>query len=135
MDELVRQIIEGMELNFPATEEKIKEAEEKLDFKFPVEYKKFMLASNGAEGSNGENSYLVIWKIEDIAQYNEDYKVNEFNPGLVYFGSDGGDMVFAFDNRVDETPIVTLPFISIDLEEVELYGYTFNEFLQNLYNS
>ena len=85
-----------------------------------------MLSSNGAEGSIGKNSYLAIWSIENIAQYNADYDVNEFNPGLVYFGSDGGEMAFAFDNRSSETPIVTLPFESIDHEDLELCGYTFN---------
>ena len=129
MDEHVKRLIEGMALNPPTTEGKLREAEKELGISFPVQYKEFMLESNGAEGPIGENAYLLIWPVEVLVQYNEDYKVNEYNPGLVYFGSSGGGMAFAFDNRTKETPIVTLPFISIDLEEVESCGHTFTEFL------
>ena len=133
MDEQVRRFVEGMVLNPPTTEGKLREAEKKLGVCFPAQYKEFMLESNGCEGPIGENAYLHIWPVEVIAQYNEDYEVNEYNPGLVYFGSSGGGMAFAFDNRTKEMPIVTLPFISIDLEEVELYGQSFSEFLEKRY--
>ena len=91
-----------------------------------------MLESNGAEGFIG-SSYLVIWPIEQIIVLNQAYRVSEFNPGLVYFGSDGGGEAYAFDIRTKEMPIVEFPFESIHIEDAELCGKTFYEFLQNLY--
>lgn len=135
MDESVKQFTKDMKLNPPSTAKQLNDAGLILGINFPDQYKEFMLNSNGAEGGIGKNSYLAIWAAENIAQYNADYEVNEFNPGLVYFGSDGGGMVFAFDNRTPETPIVTLPFESVDLEDLELCAHSFNEFLQGLYNA
>ena len=134
MDSNIARLIMGMKLNPPATKEKLEEAEVKLGITFPTQYREFMLCTNGAEGPIGEYSYLAIWQVENIAQYNEGYKVNDFNPGLVYFGSDGGGMAFAFDNRTKETPIITIPFESINHEWLELCGYTFIEFLQSQYD-
>lgn len=92
MDEHIKQFIDGMKLNSPTTEEKLKEVETKLGISFPVQYKEFMLVSNGA------------------------------------------GMGFAFDNRTKETSVMTLPFTSIDLEDLELCSSIFNVFLQNLYS-
>jgi hypothetical protein len=131
MDEDVKKFIDRMDLNPPTTEEFLKDVEVKLGIRLPDQYKEFMLESNGAEGNVGTNSYLAIWPIEQIVQLNEEYAVNEFTPGLVYFGSDGGGMAYAFDNRVKETPIVEFPFESINIEDAKLCGNTFNEFLQN----
>lgn len=132
MNKNTKNFFAAEDLEPPATEEKVKEAEAKLGIVFPAEYKEFMLESNGAEGDIGENSYLAIWNIEEIVELNEAYNVNRFTPGLVYFGSDGGGMAYAFDNRSKEKPIVTFPFDSIHIEDAELCGHTFNEFLQYL---
>lgn len=78
---------------------------------------------------------MIVWPVDVIAQYNQDYEVDNYNPGLVYFGSDGSGMAFAFDKRTEEMPIVMLPFISIDLEEVEKVSDTFYGFLEYLYHA
>jgi hypothetical protein len=61
--------------------------------------------------------------------------VNDFAKGLVLFGSDGGDKAHAFDTRTNELNIVTVPFIGMDLEEVNTCSNTFNGFLQYLLNA
>ena len=120
------------ELNPPATDMMIKKAEEDMQIRFPQEFVEFMLTSNGVEGFCGEE-YLSIWKIEDISPLNKAYEVNTFSPGLVYFGSDGSS-AYAFNYCAKEIPIVKLEFISLGLEEAELYGNDFFTFLDNLYN-
>jgi hypothetical protein len=134
MNEQVRNLIGTMRTNPPATDEAIKEAEDELGMTFPKEYREFMHESNGAEGCIGENSYLNIWAIENIAQYNADYEVNAYNPGLVYFGSSGGGLAYAFDKRKKGTPIVSIPFQSVDLIQLEQIADTFTGFLQYLYD-
>jgi len=135
MDENIRSLLVGMESGLPTTREVMEKAEAELRIKLPDQYIDFMLESNGAEGNVGAKSYLAIWSAEQIVQLNEAYAVNDFTPGLVYFGSDGGGMAYAFDNRVEGIPpIVEFPFESIHVEDAKLCGNTFIEFLQNLYN-
>jgi len=71
----------------------INEVEEVFGIKFPCEYVDLMKITNGVEGKIGENSYIAIWQIENIIQYNKGYAVEEFAPGLLIFGSDGGDTI------------------------------------------
>ena len=129
----IRKFIKKMDLNPPATEESLKAIETKLKISFPAQYRDFILESNGAEGPIGKNSHLIIWPVEEIIQLNEGRE--EFTPGLVHFGSDGGGEGYAFDKRVKEMPIVKIPTDSINIDEdAELCGNTFNEFLQHLFN-
>jgi hypothetical protein len=132
MSETIKEIIADLTLYPPATEESLKDVERKVGFRFPVEYREFMLMTDGAEGVLGTNSYLVIWHIGEVIELNEGYAVEEFTPGIFYFGSDGGGMAFAFDTREEQIPIVEFPVESINIEDVRLCGKTFNDFLQEL---
>ena len=116
----------------PADPDHIDVTEQLLCMTFPAQYKEFMLNSNGIEGAIGENAYVAIWRIEEIFDRNKDYDVDEYTPGLVYFGSDGSDMAFAFDKRSEKIPIVTIPFESIHIEDAKKIGDTFIEFLKYL---
>ena len=82
---IAEKYMTDMELNEPSNPLEINKTEDKLKIKFPEQYKKFLLSHNGAEGSIGENSYLVIWSIEDIISLNEEYGVFEFTPEILYF--------------------------------------------------
>ncbi len=124
----------GLELNPPIDRNEIKKVESVLGVAFPDDYVEFITFTNGAEGSIGEN-YLVLWAIDEIIELNEAYSVNEFTEGLVLFGSDGGGEAFAFDTRTNETQIVAVPFMGMDLDEVTTISNTFNGFLKYLLNS
>lgn len=133
LDERIKKLISGLELTPPATIQQLKEVESKLGVVFPTQYVEFMLWSNGAEGKVG-NSYLVIWPLDQLIPLNEDYAVEEFTPGLIYFGSDGGGMAYAFDKRVENVPVVEFPFESIHINDAKHCGNNFNEFLEYLYH-
>ena len=92
MNKNIINLVSKMDLNKSADEKEIMEVENRIGVKLPIQYKEFMLYSNGAEGELGENSYLVIWPIEEIISLNEAYSVNQYTPGILYFGSDGGDL-------------------------------------------
>lgn len=134
INEQVKKLMKSMDFNSPASEKGINDVELEMGINFPDQYKEFMMESNGAEGSIGENSYLAIWSVEEIVPLNKDAKVEEFTPGLVFFASDGGGMAYAFDKRDENVPIVEIPDDSIHIEDAKLIGKTFNDFLQNLYN-
>lgn len=133
MDDKIKKLLKGMNLSSPTSRDVLADVESKLGIKLPDQYVIFMMESNGAEGNVG-GSYLAIWPAEQILQLNDEYAVNDFTPGLVYFGSDGGGMAYAFDNRLENVPIVKFPFESIYIEDAELCGNTFVEFLQYLYD-
>lgn len=127
------KLLKKIELNPPCSNEAIKKVEENLKFTFPKEYVSFLLTSNGGEGWIGDDSYLSLWRVDEIVALNQAYAVNEFAPGLILFGSDGGLDAYAFDTRGEVTIIVEVPFIGMDLREVKNCGNTFIEFLEYLY--
>ena len=97
-----------------------------------------MLFSNGAEGFVG-NSYLQIDLIDVMTKINEmnvtDETMcldNESRP-VVCFASDGGGTYYAFDQRTQDSSIISFPAISVISEEYEVCGHTFAEFLEYLY--
>jgi hypothetical protein len=44
---------------------------------------------NGGEGSVGD-TYVILWRIEELIEMSKAYDVAEYAPGLFLFGSDGG---------------------------------------------
>lgn len=132
---MARQFEEYMvdfDFNPPGNGEALNELQAKLVPHLPLDYVEFMMKSNGGEGGVGQNSYLVLWTVEEIEPCNEGYGVAEFAPGLVVFGSNGGDTAYAFDTRCEEPQIVEVPFIGMDLAEVRPIGRSFVEFLDEL---
>ncbi|ANU23397.1 SMI1/KNR4 family protein [Planococcus donghaensis] len=127
-----QKYLKSLDLNDPADPNVIRNVEDQLGFQFPIEYVNFLLHSNGGEGPIGEN-YLKLWRVDDLIEDNEGYSVEEFAPGLLIIGSDGGDTAYCIDTRSKEMPFVSMPFIGMDLDEVEPCGPTFNECLKILY--
>lgn len=134
MDDKIIELMSEMELTDPATINSIVAVEQKLNILFPIQYKEFMLKTNGAEGPIGANSYLCIWPIEEIVELNNEYGVSKFTPGLIYFGSNGSDYAYAFDIRDEVKSLVEFPFDSIHIEDAEVIADSFNQFILELYN-
>lgn len=128
----VSELTQKMELNASSSREALIHLQSAIGLDLPVDYTEFMLRSNGREGSIGHNGYLVLWKTDNILPWNDWYGVSEFAHGLILFGSDGGDTVYAFDTRFKEPQIVEVPFIGMDLSEVKRIGASFVEFLEYL---
>lgn len=119
-------------LNAPANESEIAGLELASGIRLPLAYRKLMLRSNGMEGFIGENHYLLLWPIEQIAELNDAYNVSEFAPGLLLIGSNGGDTGYAFDIRMKGFPLVEVPFIGMSHEEAKSMGDSFAAFLKKL---
>lgn len=132
MEKRLASLTDGLELNEAASLSLIDDVETRLRVTLPVDYREFMAESNGGEGSVGAHSYLVLWRLEDIIPLNEAYAIREFAPGLILFGSDGGDTAYAFDAREDVLVIVEVPFIGMRVDEAKLLGTSFLDFLQYL---
>jgi hypothetical protein len=102
-----------------------------LKIKFSAEYIDFLTTTNGYEGPLG-NRYLVLWPVDKLDEFNKSYHVENFAPGLLLFGSDGGDIAYAFDVRSPHISIVEVPFIGMSLDEVKIISSTFYGFLMYL---
>lgn len=122
-------------LNPGASCEVIHAVELQLGVAFPQQYVDFLAQSNGAEGSVGGDAYLVLWPVEEIIPLNQAYAVDEFAPGLLLIGSDGGDTAYAFDTRIEQMTIVEIPFVGMALEKSHWRAETFTELLKWLRDS
>jgi hypothetical protein len=128
------EITKELNKNQGASENALNQFMKSSGIKLPEQYLEFMRISNGIEGFIDQNSYLILWPIEQISELNEAYAVEEFAPGLLIFGSNGGDIAYAFDTRSEKMPIVETPFIGMNLDNVKLCGTTLKSFLDYLYS-
>jgi hypothetical protein len=101
--------------------------EARLGAHFPQDYVSFVQTTNGAEGPVGEG-YLSLWPVEDIELLNERYEVASFVPGLVLFGTDGGNTGYALDTT--SNAIGELPLIGISRGSLEPRGLTLRDLLE-----
>lgn len=111
----------------------IKQVEVSLEVIFPKDYKEWMLVSNGCSGEIGENTFIQLWPISEIIKLNDLYQTSKFAPGLIFFGSDGGEEGFAFDYRTKPYSIIKIPFLDMGSDKLKkVCGKTFLEFLKYL---
>lgn len=134
MNEELKTYLTEFELNEPTTLTVIREVEELLGISLPNDYSNFLLFTNGGEGIVGQ-SYLALWKIEDLHELNDAYKTYEFAPGLVIIGSNGSDIAYCLDTRTNAKPFVAVPFIGMGLDEVQHCGNNLLDLLEFLYRA
>ena len=116
MDNIIKNKMNNMDFTNPAKIDDINALEENL----------------GAEGAIGKENYLALWSVNEIVDLNVEYAVKEFTPQLTYFGSDGGEMAYAFDTSNENIAIVEIPFESIDIEDKTFIADDFYSFIDAL---
>jgi SMI1-KNR4 cell-wall len=128
MKQLLNKIANHLERNAPAGLDAIEELERYFNWQFPVDYKEFLLFTNGLEGDTVGN-YLVLWNVKELVELNEAYYVKEFVSNIIIFGSDGEEDAFGFDTA--NAKIVKLPFIGMGHIPNEIVADTFKDFLSS----
>jgi SMI1 / KNR4 family (SUKH-1) len=128
-----RQLFAEFRGNPPASPAIITGCQVGLSFPLPPDYVHFLLRMNGGEGFIGAH-YLVVWRIEELAETNKGYMVEEFTPELFLFGSNGAGEAFAFDTRFAPISVVAVPLI-LTLKDAVTLAPSFDAFLQHLYRS
>lgn len=119
----------------PASEEAIQEFKQLSGLELPADYITFLKKSNGGEGLVGKNAYLILWPVEQLINLNKAYQVEEYIPGLLFIGSDGGGEAIALDTRVPTYPVVSVPFVGMDSNLIRLISSNFNGFFEALASS
>jgi SMI1/KNR4 family protein SUKH-1 len=125
----VEQLLSAMALAPPPTHGAVKEALSELAVRPPSDYVEFIRTSNGGEGAVGL-SYLQLWPIETLMSRTALYAVDEFAPGLVLFGSDGGGMAYAFVLTGGRTLLAEVPFVGMSHDAIKFRGESFCSFLE-----
>ena len=107
---------------------------QQLDFKLPSDYIEVMKEFNGGEGEVGENSWLLMYPLEDLVSVNQDYSLlmNKV-PNLFLFGKDAADSGYAFDKRKQTYHSFGL-MSDFETDPIIFCGNTFYEFIEYLYN-
>jgi SMI1 / KNR4 family (SUKH-1) len=118
-------------LNEGAHENVVASALSELGKSLPPSYVNFVRQKNGGEGFVGEN-YLSLWKIEELAQFNSDYEVEEYAPGFLFFASNGGGDGYAFDTTAEAFPIHIIPFIGMSRKDAIPVSPSFDGFFDAL---
>lgn len=93
-----------------------------LKYNLPKDYISFMLKYNGGEGFVGER-YFILWPIEDLIIFNEEYEVDKYLEGFFLIGSNGGGEGIGFD--LDNFSLISVPFIGMSRRYVEIISADF----------
>ena len=119
--------------NVPATLEHVSTCQKQLSCPLPSDYVAFLKSQNGGEGVIGNESYLILWAVEELEPFNREYEVGSDCPELLLIGSDGGGEAYAFDKRSTPWCVVQVPFIGMDYSLCEVIGSLFTEFIETLF--
>lgn len=94
----------------------------------PDEYIAFLRRVNGGEGFLGEN-YAVLWRAEELVQFNREYETVEYAPQLFLIGSNGGGEAYAFDQTSGSSTLFFVPFIGMAYREIMKIADSFSVFV------
>ncbi len=127
----VKEVLKEWPPSAGATEAALNRAAALLGHSLPSDYLQFLREHDGGEGFVGSN-YLILWKTEELSDFNREYEVGVYAPGLLLFGSNGGGEGYGFDLRNADTPVVRVPFIGMDLKYAVVVANSFSDLLTQL---
>ncbi|WP_226504887.1 SMI1/KNR4 family protein [Pseudomonas sp. MWU16-30317] len=101
------------QLNGPAEIPAVNGLSTRLGVALPESYIEFLKTHDGGEGFIGD-SYIIFWKAEQLVEFNREYEVEIYAPGIFLFASNGGGEGFGFDTLDAAMPVVRIPFIGMN---------------------
>lgn len=124
------RLTEG-ELDPPADPRVVEELPSSLGVALPGDYLDFLMQHDGGEGFVGDN-YIVFWKAAELDDFNREYEVKKYAPGILLFGSNGGGEGYGFDTESPALPIVRIPFIGMERRYAVPVAKNFPDFFAQL---
>ena len=119
----------NIEKNEPLNLNEINDFISNVDFILPENFIDFFYESNGAEISTN-STFVVIWKLTDMIQWNIDYQVSEYASNFFIFGSDGAGIAYSIERTTGF--IFEFDFICMSNDDAIFINKTFSGFIQNL---
>jgi SMI1 / KNR4 family (SUKH-1) len=124
------RLTEGL-LDPPAAPHTIDALSSALGSSLPRSYLDFLQQHNGGEGFIGEN-YIILWKAEELVDFNREYEVDKYAPGILLFASTGGGEGYGFDTQSTSLPIVQIPFVGMDRRHATLVAQDLQDLFARL---
>lgn len=125
--------LKDLKLKPCVTLSQILQVEDLLGIDFPLQYKEFMMFSNGASGPIGNESYIIFFSLEEVLNINLLFNVKTIAPNFVIFASDGGGEFFLFDVNTPKYRVAMVPIVVFNIKEAIYYADTFSGFWDVLY--
>ena len=98
--------------------------------KLPDDYLEFIAENSGGEGALGEEGYLQLWSLGELAEQNEFYEVREVLPNCALIGTDLSGSMFGVTERGE---FFAIPDdMGLDAAEIEVLCGSFEEFIEKL---
>jgi hypothetical protein len=100
----------------------------------PAEYLDLLRKSDGGTAIRSiYPTYARLWSVDLVQENNEGYEVQEFAPGFVGFGDDGGEVILGFDTRTGPPyKVLAIPFVPMEFESAQQLAEDFAEFIDKL---
>lgn len=96
----------------------------------PREHREFVSENGGGEGAVGEEGYLQLWSLDELAEQNEFYEVLEMLPNCALIGTDLSGSMFGVNDRGE---FFAVPDdMGLDAEEIIVLCDTFEEFIERI---
>ncbi len=119
--------IKGIEKNEGANDTEIRETEKELKFKIPGELEEVLRESNGFSCDSG----VLVYGTSEIAERNMNYEVEEYAPGYLAIGDDGGDYVFLISQEEGEKKILAVDCGDMNPEDSEIVSHSLKEWIES----
>ena len=98
--------------------------------KLPEDYLEFVAENGGGEGALGEEGYLQLWSLGELAEQNEFYEARELLPNCALIGTDLSGSMFGVTERGE---FFSIPDdMGLDAAEIEVLCGSFEEFIEKL---
>jgi hypothetical protein len=96
----------------------------------PSQYVSYFAGDGPKEGGLAiAPRWFQLWPPNEVAHMNQMYKVQEFAPGFLGFGSSGGVELLAFD---ENGRVVMIPFIGMSSNEAQPVADSWSEFVEKI---
>ena len=96
----------------------------------PAQYVDYFAGDGPKEGGlTVEPGWFQLWPPAEIDKLNRNYRVPEFAPGFLGFGSNGGGELLAFDSN---GRVVMIPFIPMSSEEALPVASSWQDFVEKI---
>jgi len=109
----VKYFLTEGQLDAPAESSLVDGLAASLGVELPKDYTDFLKQHNGGEGFIND-SYIIFFKAEELVDFNKEYEVEKYAPGILLFASNGGGEGYGFDTQDPNMSIVRVPFVGMN---------------------